>query len=130
MAEAQCLKEVLKVLIVVMIGVLDMLKKVWVFKVYIRDTGWVLEGSRIIFTILIWTCREAFEFHYVLGKRASLVTEYVVDHAELFVKIRGLAYWFDTTLLINHHDINLNKVSLDKIDHFQSKEKRYRYEVH
>ena len=88
MTEAQCRKEVLEVLIVLMIGVLNMLLKVRVFEVYIRDTGWEVEGSRIVFTIFIWTCREAFEFHYVLGESASLVTEYVVDHAELFVEIR------------------------------------------
>ena len=72
---------------VVMVGVLDMLVIIWVFKVYIRDTGRVVEGGRIILTILIRTCTEAFEFHHVLRERASFVTEYVMNHAELFVEI-------------------------------------------
>ena len=87
MTKAQCLKEVFEVQMVLMVGVLDVLVIIRVFKVYICDTGRVVEGGRIIFTILIRTCTEAFEFHHVLGERASFVTEYVMNHAELFVEI-------------------------------------------
>ena len=41
-----------------------------------------------------------------------------------------MTYWFNTTLLTNHHDINLNEVSLDKVDHFQGKQEGDRHEVH
>ena len=53
MTKTQGRKEVLQVLIVLMIGVIDMILTDWVFKVYIRDTRWVLEGSRIVFSIII-----------------------------------------------------------------------------
>ena len=64
-----------------------MLLKVWVLKVYICHTRWVLFLLRIIDAILVLSCGESFEFHHVLSQCARLVTENIMHHTKLFVQV-------------------------------------------
>ena len=64
-----------------------MLLKVWVLKVYICHTWWVLFLLRIIDAILVLSCGESFEFHHILCQCACLVTENIMHHTELFIQV-------------------------------------------
>ena len=86
-AQTECLMEALQVSIVLMIRVLDLLRKRCVLKIDVCDTFWIVEGRRVITTILKASGGETLEFHDVLGESARFVAEDVVNHAELLIEI-------------------------------------------
>ena len=65
-----------------------MLFEIRVVKVHIRHSGWILKLPWLVGAVFDRACRETLELHNVLGQRASLITEDVMDHAKLFIQVR------------------------------------------
>ena len=82
MAKADSLTETFESLTVLLvIWIIEMLLELWIRKVDIGDSRWILLLSWAVAAVLVWPNREPFELHYVLSQRPRLVTEDVVDHA-------------------------------------------------
>ena len=113
-----------------MVIILDVLKVLIVFKVYICDSWWVLNRLRIVYAIFKFSNWESFELHDILCQCSSLIAEDLMHHAELFVKIWTLHYGTQSCLLITDWNVNWYEVCLRDVDHFKGDEKWYGYEIH
>ena len=111
--------------------ILYVLIKHLIFKVDICD-AW-----RVLY-LLLWLVlavgkivhRELLKLHDILSERSCLVTEDVMHHAQLLVKIGALTSCTQPRILIRHIDVNPDEVSLRHIDHFQGNQQRNRHKVH
>ena len=113
-----------------MFFILDMLFKTWILEVDVCDAWGVLSWYRIVAAVLIISGRELFEFHDVLGERASFITEDVMHHAQLFVQVWGLDSGLDGSIRITNSYVLSDVESLNEVDHLQGDEHGNRYKVH
>ena len=72
--------ESLQVLAILMTSIVYMVIELLIFKVDVGYTRWVLVRLWIILSIFKLTSGESFELHDILGERASLITENIMDH--------------------------------------------------
>ena len=80
MAESQSFMESLQVLAILMASIVHVVIELLIFKVDIGYTRWVLVRLWIILSIFKLTSGESLELHDILGERASLITENIMDH--------------------------------------------------
>ena len=113
-----------------MASILYVLVKVWILKVYICYTWWVLFFCWIVRSIFVRSRRESFEFHHVLGQSSSLVTKDIVHHTKLFIQVWWLHRGWNISRLIIDSNVTRDEKCLDKVDHLQRDKQRYRDKVH
>jgi hypothetical protein len=87
-----------------------------ILRVHIETHGYAVIGVAI--PIREFACRELLELHDILGERASLVGEDVVDLAELLVEVTRLNFGWHVLVDVVDPPIPGNEEGLEELHHF------------
>ena len=95
------------------------LVELFALEVHVCYTGSIRYRVRLGLAIALGSGRELLEVHDVLSQGTRLVTEHVVDHAQLLVEVGRLHLHRHVLLVIVHQPVLLHEHTLGELDHLQ-----------